>query len=80
MYHGGTVQREIKNRFFKSLTNLNITIKNIKLSLSFKPYKKLVNNIYHPPFVNEIKQVKVNDPILSRLSTTILKLRRNLTK
>ena len=42
--------------------------------------KKLVDNLYLPPFINDPKEVKATDPVLSKLSNVILRLRRNLNK
>ena len=62
LYKGGKITRTIHNRFFKSLVNLNITIKDTKVTIEFNPDKKLVDNQYIPFNVYNVK----NAPILYR--------------
>ena len=62
LYKGCKITRTIHNRFFKSLVNLNIAIKDTKVTIEFNPDKKLVNNQYIPLNVYNVK----NTPILYR--------------
>ena len=48
LFKGNVITRTISNRFFKSLVNLNITIKSANVTIEFKPHKQLVGNIYQP--------------------------------
>lgn len=41
IFNGKTIEKETSTRFYKSLKNLNITIKNIKISI-----KKIIQNFY----------------------------------
>ena len=80
IFNGETLYREQPMRFFKSLSNLNISIKPIKVSLKFAPNKKLINNIYYPkeiyntnhPFLR-IKPKQKNKVLLTKLVNKILK-------
>jgi hypothetical protein len=53
IYEGQTVTKNIPNRFYKSFTDLNITIKNTSITIVAKGIntndKVLVNNTYLPP-------------------------------
>ena len=62
LFKGNIITRTISNRFFKSLVNLNIAIKDTKVTIEFNPDKKLVNNQYIPLNVYNVK----NAPILYR--------------
>ena len=62
LYKGCKITRTIHNRFFKSLVNLNIAIKDTKVTIEFNPDKKLVDNQYIPFNVYNVK----NAPILYR--------------
>ena len=48
LFKGNIITRTISNRFFKSLVNLNITIKSANVTIEFKPHKQLVGNKYIP--------------------------------
>lgn len=52
IFEGNTITKNILNRFYKSLTSLNITIKDTHISIKNSSHKKLVNNIYLPPRIN----------------------------
>lgn len=51
IFNGGIVTIQIYNRFFKSLTNLNIVIKDTHLTIKNENNKKLINNTYYPPII-----------------------------
>jgi hypothetical protein len=53
IHNNNTITKTITNRFYKSLTTLNISIKNdIKLIITRTNTKKLVNNNYYPLQIN----------------------------
>lgn len=54
IFKGETLYREVPVRFFKSLSNLNISIKSFKVSLKFNPDKILVNNNYYPKEIHKL--------------------------
>jgi hypothetical protein len=49
IFLGQTITKYIPNKFFKSFIDLNITIKDTKLTIKNTNTKQLVNNIYLPP-------------------------------
>lgn len=53
---GDTIELGIKTRFFKSLTNLTISVKEIKTSLTYKPSKELIDNHFIPLNIDLIGQ------------------------
>ena len=55
IFEGETIVKTIPNRFYKSFTNLNIVIKDSKITIKNTSHKKLLNNIYYPPIMNGIK-------------------------
>ena len=71
LFSGGILKKSIKSRFYRSLQNLSITIKDITQTISYKPHKKLVNNRYIPIKLNVRKQVKVYNPKLAKLQSMI---------
>ena len=77
LFSGRIIQRIVNNRFFKSLQNLNISIKNVKLTISYKPHKKLLNNNYLPIYINYKLDIR-KDPKLVKLNNILLKLRRDI--
>jgi translation initiation factor 2 beta subunit (eIF-2beta)/eIF-5 len=53
IHNNKTITKTITNRFYKSLTTLNISIKNeMKLIITRTNTKKLINNYYYPPKIN----------------------------
>ena len=48
MLSGNTLIKEKPSRYYKSLRNLSITIKSIKISIKQNSYKLLVDNQYIP--------------------------------
>lgn len=53
LYRGETLTTDTRIRFYKSISNLNIKIKNIKTNIHSTPSKKLVNNRYLPVNINK---------------------------
>lgn len=49
--NGSTIHRNIDSRFYKSFTNLNISIKSANISIHKSDRKELVDNIYLPPHI-----------------------------
>lgn len=49
-----TVCKPIPNQFFKSLTQMNIHIKEKKVTVKFDAEKQLVDNIYQPIVINDL--------------------------
>ena len=48
LYKGHKLTQVVPSKIFKSVTNLSVIIKDITVSLEFKPAKNLVNNNYVP--------------------------------
>src|SRR6266478_2595449 len=55
IFEGNIITKTISNRFYKSFTNLNIVIKDSKITIKNDSKKELVNNIYYPPVLNNTK-------------------------
>ena len=53
IFNGKTIIKYISSRFYRSISNLSITIKDTKIAVSFKPNKILVNNNYIPININQ---------------------------
>ena len=51
LYEGSTIHRDIDSRFYKSFTNLDISIKPANISIHKSDRKELVDNIYLPPHI-----------------------------
>jgi hypothetical protein len=67
IFNGGTIVKTVKDRFFKSMLDLTVSVKDINISVRFKPRKRLVNNNYLPIKVNNSKF-----NLFSRFRTEIL--------
>ena len=68
---GVTLVRDISNRFYKSIINLSVTVKDSKVSIKFDPHKILVNNIYEPIIIS-------NDRKTNHLSKFITYIKKAL--
>ena len=55
IFEGNQITKTIPNRFFKSFTNLNVTIKDTKITIQNINNNLLINNTYYPPIMNETK-------------------------
>lgn len=53
IFNGQSITKNISNRFFKSLTNLKISIKDTTITIKNTNQKELVNNIYLPIKINK---------------------------
>ena len=80
MFKGGIINKIVNSRFFKSLTNLSIAIKDVELNLKFKPHKTLINNIYMPVKLYLPKDAKINNNTSQKLQYIINKIRREIKK
>ena len=49
IFEGSIITKNIANRFYKSFTNLNISVKNTKITVKNTNDKLLINNTYLPP-------------------------------
>ena len=77
LFKGNIITRTISNRFFKSLVNLNIAIKDTKVTIEFNPSKKLVGNNYQPLTIHTLakpnlmkKYVNMFSKFMSNYPTT----------
>ena len=52
LFNGESITRTISNRFYKSITDLSVIIKDSHVTVEFKPHKELNNNIFKPIEVN----------------------------
>jgi hypothetical protein len=51
LYEGFKIHKTVDNRFYKSFTDLNISIKSANISIKKSDNKLLVDNIYLPPHI-----------------------------
>lgn len=56
---GKTITRDINNSFYHDFTKLDINIKSHKVTISFTPDKKLINNEYKAPIINEFSKSRL---------------------
>ena len=70
------ITKVVDNRFFRSLEDLTVTIKPVKLTLQFKPQKVLIGNEYIAPTVG----LDNNDPVLKRLEQIIDNIKNSSTE
>ena len=54
---GNKITRDIPNRFFRSIINLSIVIKDSRVTIEFNPHKNLINNVYEPIIIYKEKMV-----------------------
>lgn len=52
LHNGEVLKQQVSDRFFKSLTNLNISIKSMEIEVRKTNPKLLYNNFYYPPIIN----------------------------
>ena len=72
IFNGEIVTINVDNRFFKSFTNLSITIKNIKISIKNTNDKVKINNEYLPIIVNSGIH-NTFDTLLNKFKNLIIK-------
>ena len=75
LFNGKVITKTANSRFFRSLTKLNIRIKDVNTQIVFKPNKMLVNNLYLP-----IRTIDSHNPIDKILSKWITHLKSKLLK
>jgi len=61
LYQGLTIHKSIDNRFYKSFSDLNISIKSANISILKSDRKQLVDNIYLPPHIINGKLINQYD-------------------
>lgn len=79
IYQGKAITKNINSRFYKSFTDLNIIIKDSKITIKNTNSKLLKNNIYYPPIVNTGYQSNF-DTLLTKITNLIIKYLRKLRK
>jgi hypothetical protein len=55
LHLGGSINKTIPSKFFKSFKNLSIKIKDISLTISANREKTLIGNVYHPLHITDNK-------------------------
>ena len=78
LYKGCKITRTIHNRFFKSLVNLNIAIKDTKVTIEFNPSKKLVGNNYQPLTIHTLAKPNLMKKYVNMFSKFMSKLPNNI--
>nr|YP_010254605.1 DNA polymerase [Ganoderma sichuanense]QUA00738.1 DNA polymerase [Ganoderma sichuanense] len=51
---GNKLTRVVKSRFYRSINELSIRIKDITLTIQATPHKKLIDNVYQPIHINKL--------------------------
>ena len=78
LFKGNIITRTISNRFFKSLVNLNIAIKDTKVTIEFNPSKKLVGNNYQPLTIHTLAKPNLMKKYVNMFSKFMSKLSNNI--
>ena len=78
LFKGNVITRTISNRFFKSLVNLNIAIKDTKVTIEFNPSKKLVGNNYQPLTIHTLAKTNLMKKYINLFSKFMSKLSNNI--
>ena len=73
IFKGKKITKVVDNRFFRSLEDMTVVIKPVKLTLQFKPSKVLVRNNYLAPTIG----LDQKDPILKKLEILINKIKNS---
>lgn len=55
LHLGGKISKTISSKYFKSLKNISIKIKDINLTISANREKELKDNVYYPLHINQNK-------------------------
>ena len=83
IFNNETIIKFVPNRFTKSFKNLNIKIGTSKISIKLNHDKQLINNVYVPIHINEIKHRPSSVllfKMLNKLKINITNLIRKLLK
>lgn len=72
IFMGETITKEVDNRFFKSFSNLSITIKNTKITIQNTNEKELINNNYLP--------IQINNGFHNPFEALFIKFKNLITK
>jgi hypothetical protein len=78
IFEGKVLTKNISNKFFKSFSDLNITIKNIKISIKNTNTKLLKNNIYYPPVINTGDQGYFEN-LFNKIKKLYIKISKNIS-
>jgi hypothetical protein len=70
LFNGKTITTKINVRFFRSLNNLSIKIKPVKINITKKSDKELINNNYIPLSINNINTF---NNLINKLTKKLLK-------
>jgi hypothetical protein len=76
LFEGFKIHKTVDNRFYKSFTNLNISIKSTNISITKSDRKELVDNIYLPPHIENgqlMEPLNVGGSKFNYLKSKILK-------
>lgn len=75
LHLGGNIKIEIPSKFFKSLTNLSVKIKNIKITISANREKKLIGNTYHPLYlIQDNKDINFIESLIKKIKFHLNKI------
>ena len=77
---GETITKEVPIRFHKSLKDLSITSKNVKINIKKNCDKKLIDNKYIPLTINEMNHEFDNRSIFIKIKNRIINLIRKYLK
>ena len=75
LYKGSKIVKKSEGRFYKSISDLSISIKDTHTTLEYNPHKRVNDNNYLDININNENV----DPLLEKLSKYINKIRRNMS-
>ena len=78
--NGYSITKEVPIRFHKSLKDLSITSKNVKIIIKKNNDKELINNRYIPLTINEMYHVTDNRSIIPKIKNRIINLLKKFLK
>jgi hypothetical protein len=79
IFEGQVITKNISNRFYKSFTDLNITIKDTKISIKNTSTKELINNNYYPPKIHNGFH-NVFETLFNKFKNLVIKTYKNFIK
>nr|WVH37927.1 DNA polymerase [Dichomitus squalens] len=75
LFNGAKIVKKSDGRFFKSISELNISVKSVNTTIVFNPHQRMIGVNYKDLFINN----ESNDPLLLKLSSYINRIKRNLS-
>lgn len=78
--NGDILDSTAKSRFYKSIANLKISIKDVKTSIQINSSKELIDNKYYPVHISYVEDVNKSGEQLHEMLQTIDKSYNKIIK